>query len=106
MEMIDNELAKSGKKEILAAGVVLTGGGSMIEGTVDAAERVLNMPVRVGLPENIVGLKDVVSTPMYANGVGLLRYGAKMGQLRQTRKTPGGLKSLKDKLRQIFNDYL
>jgi cell division protein FtsA len=106
MEMIDNELVKSGKKEILAAGVVLTGGGSMIEGTVDAAERVLNMPVRVGLPENIVGLKDVVSTPMYANGVGLLRYGAKMGQLRQTRKTPGGLKSLKDKLRQIFNDYL
>lgn len=106
MEMVDNELAKSGKKEILAAGVVLTGGGSMIEGTVDAAERVLNMPVRVGLPENIVGLKDVVSTPMYANGVGLLRYGAKMGQLRQTRKTPGGLKSLKDKLRQIFNDYL
>ena len=106
MEMVDNELAKSGKKEILAAGVVLTGGGSMIEGTVDAAERVLNMPVRVGLPENIVGLKDVVSTPMYANGVGLLRYGAKMGQLRQTRKTPGGLKSLKDKLRQIFSDYL
>ncbi|HOT18907.1 MAG TPA: cell division protein FtsA, partial [Spirochaetota bacterium] len=106
MEMIDNELVKSGKKEILAAGVVLTGGGSMIEGTVDAAERVLNMPVRVGLPENIVGLKDVVSTPMYANGVGLLRYGAKMGQLRQTRKTHGGLKSLKDKLRQIFNDYL
>ncbi len=106
MEMIDNELVKSGKKEILAAGVVLTGGGSMIEGTVDAAERVLNMPVRVGFPENIVGLKDVVSTPMYANGVGLLRYGAKMGQLRQTRKTPGGLKSLKDKLRQIFNDYL
>lgn len=106
MEMVDNELAKSGKKEILAAGVVLTGGGSMIEGTVDAAERVLNMPVRIGLPENIVGLKDVVSTPMYANGVGLLRYGAKMGQLRQTRKTPGGLKSLKDKLRQIFNDYL
>lgn len=106
MEMIDNELAKSGKKEILAAGVVLTGGGSMIEGTVDAAERVLNMPVRIGLPENIVGLKDVVSTPMYANGVGLLRYGAKMGQLRQTRKTAGGLKSLKDKLRQIFSDYL
>ena len=106
MEMVDNELAKSGKKEILAAGVVLTGGGSMIEGTVDAAERVLNMPVRIGLPENIVGLKDVVSTPMYANGVGLLRYGAKMGQLRQTRKTPGGLKSLKDKLRQIFSDYL
>jgi len=106
MEMIDNELVKSGKKEILAAGVVLTGGGSMIEGTVDAAERVLNMPVRVGFPENIVGLKDVVSTPMYANGVGLLRYGAKMGQLRQTKKTPGGLKSLKDKLRQIFNDYL
>lgn len=106
MEMIDNELVKSGKKEILAAGVVLTGGGSMVEGTVEAAERVFGMPVRVGVPENIAGLKDVVSTPVYANGVGLLKYGAKMSQVRQTRKTKSAFTSFKDKLKHIFNDYL
>ncbi|HPX91455.1 MAG TPA: cell division protein FtsA, partial [Spirochaetota bacterium] len=76
MEMVDHELLKSGKKDMLSAGIVLTGGGSMLEGCIEAAERVFAMPVRIGLPLDIVGgLKDEVSTPQYANGVGLLKYG-------------------------------
>ena len=94
MEMIEQELKRSGKKEMLAAGVVITGGGSMIDGCVESAERVFNMPVRIGSPSDIVGLKDVVSTPQFSNGVGMLKYGIRLNQFRdKTRfeKTKGGL---------------
>ncbi|MBN1534574.1 MAG: cell division protein FtsA [Spirochaetes bacterium] len=82
MEMVDLELQKSGKKDMLAAGLVLTGGGSMIEGCVEAAERVMSMPARMGVAREIVGLKDRVATPQFSNGVGLLKYGIRMSQFR------------------------
>ncbi len=108
MEMIDRELMKSGKKEILAAGIVLTGGGSMIEGCVEAAERVFNMPVRVGVAREIAGLKDVVASPLYSNGVGLLKYGVKMSQFRSKSKytKEGGILSFGKRVRKFFEDYL
>lgn len=110
MEMIDQELVRSGKKEILAAGIVLTGGGSMIEGCVESAERVFNMPVRIGAPREIYGLKDVVATPQFACSVGLLRYGIKMKQYRGGKFRAGngkdGLSSVADRLRRWFKEYL
>ncbi len=108
MEMVDQELLRSGKKDILAAGIVLTGGGSMMEGAVDAAERVFNMPVRVGVPVEVSGLKDVVSTPLYSNGVGLLKYGIRMSQFRSKKSRPGkgSINSLKDKFKRFFEEYL
>lgn len=105
MEMIDHELVKSGKKDMLAAGIVLTGGGSMLDGSVEAAERVFNMPVRIGLPVDIAGLKDVVATPQYANGVGLLKYGIRMnrfrGQGRYAKQKTGFMTGVK----KFFEDY-
>lgn len=108
MEMIDHQLVISGKKDILAAGVVLTGGGSMIEGCVEAAERVFNVPVRIGLPRDIEGLKDVVATPQYANGVGLLKYGIKMREYRSGRDSgkPGGVKNLGGRIMKWLEQYL
>lgn len=106
MEMIDIELVKSGKKEMLAAGVVLTGGGAMIDGCVEAAERIFNMPVRIGMPGEIVGLKDVVSTPQYANGVGLLKYGIKMSRFRGQGKFNKGKTSFAEKIKKLFEEYL
>jgi len=108
MEMIDRELVKSGKKDILAAGIVLTGGGSMLEGCVEAAERVFNMPVRTGVARDIAGLKDVVSTPVYTNAVGLLMYGAKMSRFRGKSKFTNekGLGSLGKKIKGFFDNYL
>ncbi|HSV95547.1 MAG TPA: cell division protein FtsA [Spirochaetota bacterium] len=107
MEMVDRELARSGKKEILAAGIVLTGGGAMIEGCVEAAERVFNMPVRVGIPRDIAGLKDVVATPQYANGVGLLKYGIKMNRFRTKSKSDrsGGMGTFGKKFRKFMDNY-
>lgn len=106
MEMVDHELVKSGKKDMLAAGVVLTGGGSMLDGSVEAAERVFNMPVRIGIPADIVGLKDVVATPQYANGVGLLKYGVRINRFRGQGKYGKNKPGLLNRLKKVFEEYL
>lgn len=71
------EIVKSGYEDILAAGVVLTGGTALLEGITELAEQIFNMPVRRGRPAGIGGLNDVVNSPMYATGVGLVLYGSK-----------------------------
>ena len=71
------EIVKSGYEDILAAGVVLTGGTALLKGITELAEQIFNMPVRRGSPTGIGGLNDVVNSPMYATGVGLVLYGSK-----------------------------
>jgi len=55
--------------------VVLTGGSAKMDGVVELAEEVLNMPVRLGYPSKVTGLSDVVSNPVHSTGVGLLLFG-------------------------------
>jgi cell division protein FtsA len=73
--LVQAELRRSGFEDLIAAGIVLTGGSSKIEGLVDLAEEVFHMPVRLGVPQSITGLVDVVRNPIYATGVGLLLFG-------------------------------
>lgn len=82
-ELVNQNLNDSGLADLLGAGIVLTGGGSIMEGTVKLAERVFGMPVRLGVPRWIGGLTDLVSSPLYATAVGLAIYGSK--NLHQTR---------------------
>src|SRR5690554_3959426 len=74
-ELIRDEIDKSGFYEQIAAGVVLTGGTSKMEGAIEFAEEVFQMPVRLGGPLGVKGLTDYVSDPVYATAVGLLRFG-------------------------------
>ncbi len=76
LTLVHAELRRSGFEELIAAGVVLTGGSSKIEGLVDLAEEVFHMPVRLGSPQYVMGLADVVRNPVYATGVGLLLFGS------------------------------
>ena len=69
------EIRKSNYYHLMAAGVVLTGGGSMLDGTVELAEEIFDMPVKLGIPNGFSGLTDMASTPMHATGVGLVHYG-------------------------------
>jgi len=71
-ELVRREIARAGYEGILGAGVVITGGTSLLEGMPDAAEHVLNLPARRGVPTGVGGLRDIVSNPMHATGVGLL----------------------------------
>ena len=72
--LIQAELRRSGFEDVVAAGIVLTGGTSRMEGVVELAEEIFHMPVRIGSPQQVNGLQDIVRTPIYATGVGLLQY--------------------------------
>ncbi|HXG50089.1 MAG TPA: cell division protein FtsA [candidate division Zixibacteria bacterium] len=74
-QLVRREIARSGYEEFLSAGVVLTGGAALLPGAVEMAEQVMGMPVRLGVPGHVSGLVDVISTPAYATGVGLVLYG-------------------------------
>ena len=85
--LVQAELRRSGYEDLLAAGIVLTGGTSKMEGVVELAEEIFHMPVRLGSPQNVSGLSDIVKNPIYSTGVGLLMYGLKQ---RRSSFTKGG----------------
>ena len=75
--LVNREIVKSGFEDVIASGVVITGGSTILEGMPELAEQVFNLPVRRGSPQNIGGLVDVVNSPVYATGVGLVVYGSR-----------------------------
>jgi cell division protein FtsA len=74
--LVQAELRRSGFEDLVPAGVVLSGGTSKMEGVVELAEEIFHMPVRVGYPQAVQGLNDILRNPIYATSVGLLLYGA------------------------------
>ena len=77
LSLVQAELRRSGFEEICAAGIVLTGGSSKMEGVIELAEEIFHMPVRLGIPQHVSGLVDVIRNPIHATGVGLLLFGNK-----------------------------
>jgi cell division protein FtsA len=75
-QLVREEIRTTGFEDLLASGVVLTGGTSRLAGIADVAEDVLGVPVRIGAPRGVGGLVDVVKHPIYASGVGLVLHGA------------------------------
>jgi cell division protein FtsA len=88
--LIRNEIARSGFDDMIAAGIVLTGGSSKMEGAIELAEEVFHLPVRLGVPQGVSGLADVVRNPIHATGVGLLQYALHEMQQRQGESPMGG----------------
>jgi cell division protein FtsA len=86
---IRKELHRSDWYEMIAGGIVLTGGSSQMPGVVELAEEVFELPVRVGLPQNVDGLKDVTRNPAYATAVGLLLYGKQSRPLQPRAPSQG-----------------
>ncbi len=73
--LIQAELRRSGFEDLIAAGIVLTGGASKMEGVIELGEEIFHMPVSLGSPRNVAGLRDIIRNPVYATGVGLLLFG-------------------------------
>ncbi len=73
--LAQSELRRSGFEELIGSGIVITGGSSKMEGMVELAEEVFHMPVRLGVPNYVGGLSEVVRNPIYATGVGLIQFG-------------------------------
>jgi cell division protein FtsA len=107
-QLVQAELRRSGFEDLLAAGIVLTGGSSKIEGVVELAEEIFHKPVSLGMPRNVAGLADIVRNPIYATGVGLLLYGQELERRRLERgEAPPVMKGgfvdrIRDWLRQNF----
>ena len=77
LQMVLQEIKQSGYADSATAGVVLTGGTALLPGLVELAEEVFRLPARCGIPTNIGGLVEMVNSPMYATGVGLLQFAVK-----------------------------
>ncbi len=101
--LIRDELRRSGFEDMVAAGVVLTGGSAKMEGAIELAEEVFHMPVRLGLPQHVRGLGDVVRNPIHATGVGLLLYAR--SQARKGVEEPrmgGSLREVWERMKAWF----
>jgi len=101
LSLVLAELRRSGFSDLVAAGVVLTGGSSRMEGVVDLAEEIFHMPVRLGIPQNVTGLADVVRNPVYSTGVGLLLFGLQNRNL--SKDSPSGESRMVDVLKKVKN---
>jgi cell division protein FtsA len=102
--LIRDELRRAGLEEQVATGIVLTGGSAKMEGAIELAEEVFHMPVRLGVPQYVTGLSEVVSNPIHATGVGLLLY-AKSNMESQRTEAPllaGGMKNLLERMKAWF----
>ncbi|MBI4819722.1 MAG: cell division protein FtsA [Deltaproteobacteria bacterium] len=80
-QLVKEEIQNTGYEDLLASGVVLTGGTSLLSGISSVAEDVLGLPVRLGAPRGVGGLVDVVSSPIYSTGVGLVMHGSEQSGL-------------------------
>jgi cell division protein FtsA len=87
-EHVKREIGRSGYQESIAAGVVMTGGTTLLPGLPELAESVLGLPARRGNPRGIGGLTDVVRSPEYSTGVGLVLYGARGTEMTSRETAP------------------
>ena len=103
--LVREELRRSGFEEVIAAGIVLTGGSAKMEGAIELAEEVFHVPVRLGLAAGTCkGLADVVRNPIYSTGVGLLLYARDNAMPRSVAGAPlgGNAKSALDRMQSWF----
>jgi cell division protein FtsA len=100
--LVAAEIRRSGLEELISAGIVLTGGASKVEGAIELAERIFKMPIRLGTPQFVTGLSDIIHNPVYATGVGLLLYGMQQRDCQREILTQQNLKSLWGKMKNWF----
>lgn len=106
--LVDREVRRAGFEDVAVAGMVVTGGSSILPGVPELAEEILKIPVRRGVPSGVAGLVDVVASPIYATGVGLVQYGAQNRHHRKFRRvTEGALFGrVTERMREWFGEFL
>jgi len=102
-QLVRHEIQKAGHEDLLASGVVLTGGSTLLHGMPELAEEVLGLPVRRGVPRGVGGLIDVVKSPQYATAVGLLHYGMRASRSGQVLRS-GDQQPFKDRFLGWFKE--
>jgi cell division protein FtsA len=100
--LVQAELHQVGLENMLGAGVVITGGTACMEGVIELAQEVFQLPVRCGVPRHISGLLEVVQNPSYATAVGLLQYGYQAAEQRRRELGGQGFKLVLGRVKQWF----
>lgn len=104
--MVRKAINRSGYKDLIPAGAVITGGSVNIDGSQEIAEKVLGVPVRIGQPNSVGGLSDHTSNPLYATGVGLLLYGVKSGGEKMIKiKDENVMKKVLESMKNWFKEF-
>jgi cell division protein FtsA len=103
--LVQAELQRSGYENLIAAGVVLTGGSARMEGAVELAEEIFHMPVRLGLPHYVAGLPDVIRNPIYSTAVGLLLFGNENRSLNANMSLLVARRGLFSRVRSWFQSF-
>ncbi|MCP4567456.1 MAG: cell division protein FtsA, partial [FCB group bacterium] len=102
------EIRRTEYAEMLGAGIVLTGGGSLMEGMQELAERIFEMPVKLGIPTGFGGLTEAARSPIHATGVGLCKYAVETAAQKSTKKGIMGddnFKKIFDKMKGWVKDF-
>jgi cell division protein FtsA len=104
LKLIVLEMPNSSYEELVPAGLVLTGGSSNLSGLASMGQEILNMPVRIGIPNNMYGIGDMLQDPAYATSVGLLLWGNKYQGKKQWKAGGFGsaLLKLASQLKKLF----
>ncbi len=101
--LVQAELRRSGFEDLIAAGIVLSGGSARVEGLTELAEEIFHVPVRIGMPQSIIGLNEVVRNPAFATGAGLLLFGQQQYQQGEHHGTMGpGFRGMWAKMKNWF----
>jgi cell division protein FtsA len=100
--MVRSELQRMGLVERLGSGIVVTGGSAKMNGVIELAGEIFQLPVRLGVPRHVTGLPEVVSNPIYATGVGLLLYGLQQQLERPVMPMRQGLPAIVGRMKRWF----
>src|SRR5204862_8294790 len=100
-----DEIRRAGFEKSLNSGIVITGGGALLEGMAEIAEQIFDMPVRRAAPEGVGGLADHVNSPAFATSVGLVVYAQRHQQLEPVRVGAGAFGRLTGRLRTLFKEF-
>jgi cell division protein FtsA len=106
-QLVQREIIRAGMENVIPSGIVITGGTALLEGVNEIAESIFNLPCRIGRPQGITGLVDVVNNPMYATGVGLVLYGARNQDSRKFRiRDKNIFNRIMTRMKRWFNDVV
>jgi cell division protein FtsA len=104
--LVRSEIIKSGYRDLIPAGAVITGGTVIMEGTDDLAEKILGVPVRRGIPTELGGLNDIIANPVYSTGVGLVLYGTNYnGENKLRIRDENVFKKVFDSMKNWFQEF-
>ncbi len=107
MTMINQEMIDSNFKELVNAGIVLTGGSSLLEDMLDITEQIFDLPVRIGYPQHVGGVVDLVNSPQCATGVGLVIFGMRNEPGRRFRMREGSMMGrVSNRMRNWFKSII